>query len=506
VLLLVVATAALWALRDTLDKAHAALIYLLVVLGGSARRGRAVGLFLAVLCFLCFNFFLLPPYYTLAIRDPLDWLVLIVFLITSAVAAHQLYRVQQQAESARARAAEIDRLSTLGAETLNAGRAEDAVQSIAQVVQRTLGMGLCEIFLRQDGGFRRIGLAVREGYRPAGAEGSDELFALLTDEGVAAVSLMDGTTHVTTRAHDLVSVVLASHADARAVAIPLEVRGRGVGIFRLANEAAISLAPPQRRFAEALADYAALGVERVRLVAEAEHAEALREADRLKDALLASVSHDLRTPLTTIKALAHDIRMEGDERAAVVEEEADRLNRFVTDLLDYSHLTGGEVQMELELTAAEDLLGAALQRVSGIARGHEIRTRLAEEDGTMLIGSFDFPHALRILTNLIENACKYSPPTTSVDVSVASEGDRLAFSVADRGPGIPEEERERIFDPFYRTNSIPDVRGSGLGLAIARRLAEAQGGAIRYETRPGGGSIFTLLLPAAELPPLDMPG
>jgi two-component system sensor histidine kinase KdpD len=500
----IAATAALWSLRGTLDKAHAALIYLLVVLGGSARRGRALGFFLAILCFLCFNFFLLPPYYTLVIHDPLDWLVLGVFLITGAVAAQQLDHVQREAQSARARAEEIDRLSTLGAETLNAGRAEEAVQAIATVIQRTLGIGLCEIFLRQGAGFRRIGMARREGDGADGEARLNELFALVAERGLVAIDRLDGTTHATSRPHEPLSVVLASHPDARAVVVPLEVRGHGVGVLRLADESAITLALPERRFAEALAYYAALGVERVRLVAEAEHAEALRETDRLKDALLASVSHDLRTPLTTIKALAHDIRLEGDERAADVEEEADRLNRFVSDLLDFSRVSGGAVPVHAEVTAAEDLLGAALQRVSGVTRDHELRTRLLDEDGTMLLGSFDLPHALRILVNLIENACKYSPPGTAVDLTVERKEDRLEFSVADRGPGVPDEDRERIFDPFFRASSIPDVGGSGLGLAIARRLAEAQQGALLYEPRPGGGSIFTLLLPAAEFPSLDI--
>jgi two-component system sensor histidine kinase KdpD len=430
--------------------------------------------------------------------------VLVVFLITSAVAAQQLYRVQRQAALARARADEIDRLSTLGAETLNAGRAEEAVQSVARVVQRTLGIGVCEIFMDQNGSFRRLGAAMREGYERQDDARADELFSLVTERGVVAVSRTNGTTHVTTRPHEPLSIALAAHVDARAVVVPLEVRGRGVGVLRLADDSAIALDAPQRRFAEALAYYAALGVERVRLVARAEHADALREADRLKDALLAAVSHDLRTPLTTIKALAHDMRMEGDERAAVVEDEADRLNRFVSDLLDLSRLTGGSVRVRPEIEAAEDLLGAALQRAEGILHGRELRASLPE-GGEMLLGRFDLAHALRILVNLVENACKYSPAGAPVELSVRRDGAFLAFSVADRGPGVAEPERERIFEPFYQAGDIPDVGGSGLGLAISRRLADAQGGAIRYEPRVGGGSVFTLLLPAADLAPFEHP-
>jgi two-component system sensor histidine kinase KdpD len=504
-LLVAAATAGLWAWRDHLDKAHAALVYLLVVLGASSRRGRAAGLTVAVASFLCFNFFLLPPYYTFIIHDPLDLLVLFVFLVTGAVAAQQLYRAQREAAVARQRAAEVERFSTLGAETLNAGRADEAIQAVARVIQGTLGIGACEVFLRdgEGGAFRRIAGAMRPGYDAAGDARTDELLTFVLERGTFALQRTGGATHVSPRSGETFASAFLAHRDARVLLLPLQVRGRGVGILRLADSGAIRLDAPQRRFAEALAYYAALGLERVRLAAEAEHAEALREADRLKDALIASVSHDLRTPLTTIKALAHDIRVDGDERAAAVEEEADRLNRFVSDLLDLSRLNSGTVRVEPELNAAEDLLGAALQRTSGALGGHELRTSLPP--GELLLGRFDLVHALRALVNLVENACKYSPPGAPVDLAVEREGDLLAFRVADRGPGVPEAELARIYEPFYRVGDVPDAGGTGLGLTIARRLAEAQGGAIRYEDREGGGSVFTLLLPAAEFPSTDGP-
>ena len=501
--LVAIVTAGLWATRDHLDKAHAALVYLLVVLGGSARQGRTVGLALAVLCFLCFNFFLLPPYHTFIIADPLDWLVLVVFLITGAVAAQQLYRVQQEADAARRRAEEIDRLSALGAETLNAARAEDAVQAIAEMIRTTLGVGSCEVHLHADDGFRRLARAADAPQRPEGTARADELYALVVETGAVAVERTGGSSHVTSRPGDTLSRVLEENPDARVVAFPLRVRGRAVGVLRIADRGVLRLTDPQRRFAEALAYYAALGVERVRLSAEAAHAEALREADRLKDALLASVSHDLRTPLTTIKALAHDMRVDGDARAAVVEEEADRLNRFVSDLLDLSRLNSGAVRMDVEINAAEDLVGAALQQSAGVCGDHEVQVRLPPGD-EILVGRFDLPHALRALVNLIENACKYSPPGAPVELDVAWEDGFLAFRVADRGPGVPPDERVRIFEPFYRASDAAAVGGTGLGLSIARRFAEAQGGSLRHEPRSGGGSVFTMLLPAARLePPLS---
>jgi two-component system sensor histidine kinase KdpD len=286
--------------------------------------------------------------------------------------------------------------------------------------------------------------------------------------------------------------------DVRQVLLPLTVRSRIVGVLSLSRAGGFALDPPQRRLLGALAYYAALGVERVRLVASAEHADALREAGRLKDAVVASVSHDLRTPLTTIKALAHDLAAEGDERATTIEEEADRLNAFVADLLDLSRLNSGAV-LAPEPNEAEDLLGAALQRVAGAASGREIHVSL-DEGEPLLFGRFDFAQTLRALVNLVENALKYSPPGQPIEAAVRREGPWLAFSILDRGAGIAPGERERIFEPFYRPpGSAPDVGGAGLGLSIARGIMQAQGGSLAYDPRDGGGSIFTLRVPAVDI-------
>lgn len=231
----------------------------------------------------------------------------------------------------------------------------------------------------------------------------------------------------------------------------------------------------------------------------AHHANAMREASRVKDAVLASVSHDLRTPLTTIKALAHDLAAGDDDRAMTIEEEADRLDGFVRDLLDLSRLGSGAVALSPEPNEAEDLVGAALQRVSGAANGREIRVSLGEGE-PLRFGRFDFAQTLRALVNLLENALKYSPPGASIDVTVRRDGRWLAFAVADRGPGIPPAERLRIFEPFYRRPDTPsDVRGVGLGLSIARGVVEAQGGSLSYEAREGGGSVFTIRVPAIDV-------
>jgi two-component system sensor histidine kinase KdpD len=474
-----VVTLLLLAVRGRLDKAHVALVYVLVVLAGSVGGGRRLGLALAGAAFLLFNWFFLPPYGTLVIADPLDWLVLIAFLVVSAVATQMLHRLQSEAEAARRRAAEIDRLAALGAETLNVPRADEALAAIAAVVRSTLRVDTCRIHTSAQ---------------VAEAPGND-LAAWVVQHGRVAGQLVDGTMRLSES-----DILGAELGDVQMLLLPLRVRERTVGMVELIHSRPIVLDDAQRRFVAALAYYAALGVERVRLEVEAGHAEALREADRLKDALLASVSHDLRTPLTTIKALAHELSGQGDERALAIGEEADRLNRLVADLLDLSRLQGGALPVRPELTAADDLVGAVVQRVSGALGGRELRVSLAN-GGTLLAGRFDLVHAMRILVNLIENANKYAPPGTPIELSVGTSKAQLTFTVADRGPGVVSSEWERIFEPFYRpVDTPPDVGGAGLGLAIARRLAEAQSGTLAYEPREGGGSCFILRLPAAELP------
>ncbi len=364
-------TATMLYARDRLGPAHVALTYLLLVLGASARGGRALGVTVAVLAFGAFDVLFIPPYATFVVADPLDWLVLLAFLITSLVAAQLLYEAQAQAAAARARADEVDRLAALGAETA-----------------------------------------------------------------------------------------------------------------------------------------AALNAERLRLAQESSRSEALRESDRMKDALLASVSHDLRTPLTTIKATAHEIAAGGDDRAAVIEAEADRLTRVVTDLLDLSRLRGGALHLDPQLTAADELLESVAQAVAGVPGAERLRITL-DPGEALLVGRFDVVHAARAVTELVVNALRYGAPDAPVDVAAVRDGEWLAVTVGDRGAGVAPSERERIFAPFYRSpGAAPDGRareGTGLGLSIARQLAAAQGGSLTVADRDGGGSVFTLRLPAADIGSLGGP-
>jgi len=242
-----------------------------------------------------------------------------------------------------------------------------------------------------------------------------------------------------------------------------------------------------------------------RLLVTVQHTEALREANRMKDVLLASVSHDLRTPLSTIKALAQDVQYGADSpanNAAIIVQQAERLERLVGDLLDLSRLKTGGFTINPELNAAEDLIGATVQQFVSPEHATRIET-VIDYSQPALLGMFDFVQTLRVLTNLVDNALRYSPSPSPVKIRVTRSDNMICFSVEDQGPGLNEGDEERIFEPFFRsTAKTPDAvangTGTGLGLSIAHRIATAHGGSLQYRKGEGGGATFTVRLPAAE--------
>ncbi len=487
--MLAAATLLLLSMRERLDKAHVAMVYLLVVLGASAAGGRAVGLAISGGAFLAFNFLFLPPYFTLIIADPLDWLVLATFLITGIVAAQLLYRARRNTEIALARAHEVDRLAALGAETLAAPSAMDALAAIAQVIQSSLNAGRVELYRRDASGSVSRTTMIESPTAPGEAL---EVLSQWFGDGVhLAILLPDGTIRLDPPA--------VTDLELRSINRRLDVRGQPVGVLRVTYPATRTLSIDSARLLDALAYYAALGVERVRLEASAERAEAQRRMESLRSALLMSVSHDLRTPLTTIKALAHELHAEAPTRASrIIEEEADRLDALVGDLLDLSRLQAGAVQLSLAINTVDEMIGAALQRAHGALKGRAVAVTLPDE---MLLTRCDLVSSMRILVNLIENAVKYAPGDSAIELIAARAGDEVSIEVSDHGAGVPEGEEDRIFQPFYRPRGTPpDVRGTGLGLSIARGLAEAQGGRLQYRRGPTGGATFVLTLPGATGP------
>lgn len=503
--ILTAATVAMYFVRYDINEGHVALAYLLIVLGGSVSGGRALGLTLACSGFLLIDYYFQPPYDQWNVGKPLDWVALISFLVVAAVATQLLVRAQEAANRARQRANEVEWLSRLGAEALNAGRAAEALHAIAEIVHRTLNATACAIFAWDEGrlGSEPIARSGETDGEPV--ECDRELASWVGEHGFAAAVRRDGqiVRGVAAVADDALGL---DADDAPAIILPLRVNARTVGVLHVSAAAPITRGVARRRFLAALAYYAALGVERLRLETEADHASALREADRMKDFVLASVSHDLRTPLTAIKALAHDAAGRGEPSGVVIEEQADRLGRMVGDLLDLSRMKAGPFPVRVELNTAEDLIGAVLRQVGQPLDGR-LQTPRLNLDQPALLGRFDFVQSMRILVNLIENADRYAPPGTVIELDARRRGDAISFSVSDRGPGVPQAEEQRIFHPFYQPAVRAGARtgGAGLGLAIARGLAQAQGGDLRYDPRTGGGSVFTLSLPAMDDAELTRP-
>ncbi|MFI5310323.1 MAG: ATP-binding protein [Gemmatimonadales bacterium] len=443
--LLVIVSVALVSMREVSEQTYVPITYLLVVLGGSASGGRRLGFALACASFLIIDYYLQAPYNQLSFGKSIDFVTLATFMVTAGVASELLDRARRDRDEALRRADEVTALSRLGSESLSAARAADAVAAVASMVRIELGAEECTL-------------------TPGESAGSAQ-----------------------------------EARDPRVLVLPLFVHERRAGTLVVRHREPIAFRPGQRTFLDALSYYAALALERARLAGEAEKIAALREADRIKDFVLASVSHDLRTPLTTIKALAQDEQRTGVRRAAEIEEQADRLTRVVADLLDLSRLRAGTFTVAPDLNAAEDVIGAALRQCEPLVGDTALRADL-DEAAPALYGRFDFVQTLRVLVNLIENALRYTPPGGEVLLAACRDGSHLVFSVSDRGPGIAESERERAFEAFYRpAGSLADQGRAGLGLAIARTIAEAQGGSVTYHERSGGGSTFEVRLPAADV-------
>jgi len=497
--MLVVATLVLLQVRARIEQSHIALVLLLIVLGGSMVGGRALGFTLACAGFAVIDYFFQPPYGSLTVHKPLDWLVLVAFLATAGVTTELLSRARQEASLARRRAGEVESLSKLGAATLRRADPTEALREVATLVRATLALTACSVLAcTAADDLVVVANAVDEDADPSSADALEREAArrVLKDGGSAACDTRGAWWRVDL---PMVETVPATLVDARVLALPLLADERVIGVMVVRREPSLALDVARRRFLLALAYYAALGLERMRLVEEASRTTALLEANRTKDQILASVSHDLRTPLTTIKVLAQRIEARGDPSAGAIVEQADRLARMVADLLELSRLRAGQYAQGRELNTAEDVIGAALRRAQGVLGDRTIVPRI-DLDSPALVGEFDFVDTLRIIGNLLDNAIRHSPPHGVIDLGACRENGWLAFTVSDCGPGVAPAERARIFDAFYRpATALPDSGHAGLGLSIAKALAEVQGGTLEYGERPGGGSEFVLRLPAAEV-------
>ena len=432
-------TGAIFGFREIAPVLSLGVLYLFAVLPAAIFFGTPYAVVVSLASMLAFNFFFLPPVHTFALRDSENWVALAVYVVTAVVVGELAARARRRATEARQREREAGFLAEISATLLETEHVRDRLKQIAARTAEVLGLPRGRIELE----------SVR---RP--------------ETGEAAIDLRAGRRHVGRYFHD------AAYEPDRGMV---------------------------ERIVSPLASVLAVAIDRERLAHTALEAETLRRSDAIKTAVLRSVSHDLRSPLTAIRAAADglegaDLDLDANDRAELVDAiraEAARLERVVTNLIDLSRLEAGAARPRPEVWSADELVARALEPLGAAAE--RVVVVLPPDPPAALV---DAAQIERALVNLIENALKFSSSKDEVTVSVERDDDSLVIRVRDRGPGIAPTQLGRIFEPFER-----GAAGStGLGLAIARGFAQANGGRIDVASQPGDGAVFSLVLPRADVP------
>jgi two-component system sensor histidine kinase KdpD len=289
--------------------------------------------------------------------------------------------------------------------------------------------------------------------------------------------------------------------------VPLQTLRGAVGVLGIRPSQPGALDDPEpRRLLEAFASQIALAIERSLLAEEAQRAQLRREAEQLRNSLLNSVSEDLRAPLTVIMDAAGALAAGAEtpaaatrkELAGTIREEAERLSRLVSNLLDMTRLESGAATVHREWQPLQGVVGAAVGRMGRHLEGHPVSTDLP---ATLPLVPIDAALIEQVFFNLLDNAVKYTPEGCPIEITARASGGVVTVSFADRGPGLPADSLDRIFEKFYRAEPTADRGGAGLGLTICRAIVSAHGGRIWAENRPGGGLIFHFTLPLTEALP-----
>jgi two-component system, OmpR family, sensor histidine kinase KdpD len=439
-------------LPDETSTAIAALVYVLAVTGASAVSGLAAGLATSVLSFLALNFFSTEPFHTLNVAKPEDLIALAAFLVVSLIVGTLLSTAVSQRTRAERREREALLLQRFGTRLLSGEPPAKVLGSFARAVTDLFPVGRCEI--RTE----------------------------LTDEPVVS------------QREDM------RFAEEPSEVIPMVAKGSEVGqILLFGATPQARLTEEERSVMQTFAGQIGLALEGIRLGAEASKARLEAETNRLRAALFSSVTHDLRTPLASITASVTglqdaDASFTADDRRDLLEtirQEAERLNRLVGNLLDLSRIKAGALVPSRAPAAVDEVIEGVVARLQPLLARHQVRLMLREDlpDAPIDVMQID-----QVVTNLLENAVKFSPPGTSITVSAGRWQDAAEVRVSDHGPGIPEEERERVFEPFVRGDRNAS-QGAGLGLSIGRAIIESHGGRIWIEGTAGGGTTVVFQLP-----------
>jgi two-component system, OmpR family, sensor histidine kinase KdpD len=465
------------------------LVFLTAIVGIAVRFGLLPSLFASVLSALCYNFFFLPPIYTFTIADPHNIAAFALFTLVAVVVSHVAARGRLQAITAQARVRTVESLYSFSRKLAGAGKLDDVLWATS--FQTAMMLSVRVVLLLPENGV----LKITSGYPPED---------MLDDGDLAAAKWSFENNRTTGRGSETLP-------GAKWLFLPMRTGRGAIGVIGIdSDKPGPWLTPDQRRLLDALADQGALAIERVQLVEDMERVQRTAETERLRAALLTSISHDLKTPLASVIGSAGTLRDLGSkltdsekvELLSTVIEESERLNRFIANLLDMTRLESGAVTPKLASHDLSEIIGSTLQRTSKILRNHPVRLDLAPDVPMVSLDPVLFE---QVLFNLLDNAAKYAPPKTTVSIRTWRDHDSVFLQVLDEGEGIPEGDLEHIFDKFYRVQKTDQVRpGTGLGLAISRGFVEAMNGTIFAANRPDRrGAVFTITLRVPRAQPQE---
>jgi two-component system sensor histidine kinase KdpD len=463
------ATAIGVALRTALEPLALGLIYLAVITASAIRFGLVISLLTSVVCTLAFDFFFLPPLYELNIADPRDSVALACFVAVAFVTSNLSATTRAQMLAARQRARTTAELYSF---SRSLGGIAELPALLATVAEQIAAMLRAKVAILTGG---------TSDFAPRATAPGD--WQLTSDEQEGARRARDGEA--------------AGDGGGPMLFLKLET-ARGIsGVLAVAREPAVT--PEERRLLGALADQAAVAIERITLAAEIDAARLLRETERLRQALLTSVSHALRTPLATVlgalAGLADEVHdANAQELVVTAQDEAERLDRFVRNLLDITRIEAGTLQPQLEPTDIADVVGSAIHRAQRLLARHRLEISLPND---LPMPSLDFVLIEQVVFHLLDNAARFSAAGSTIAIHGAASDTAVELELADEGVGIPPGELDAVFDKFRRLVASDRQRaGTGLGLAICRGFLAAQGGTIVAANRTGRrGAVFTLRLP-----------
>jgi two-component system sensor histidine kinase KdpD len=462
------------------------LVFLTAVVGVAVRFGLMPSLLASVTSALAYNFFFLPPIYTFTIADPHNVAAFTLFTLVAVIVSNVAARGRMQAVTAQARVRAVESLYSFARKLASAGTLDDVLWATAY--QTALMLHVRVVLLLPENG----SITVKTGYPPEDT---------LDDADVAAAKWSFENDRPAGRGSDTLP-------GAKRLFLPMHTGRGAIGVVGIdSDKTGPLLAPEQRRLLDALMDQGALAIERVQLVENMERVERAAETERLRSALLTSISHDLKTPLASVLGSAGTMRdlsdrLSDSEKAdllATIIDESERLNRFIANLLDMTKLESGAVMPKLAPHDLSEIIGSTLRRTVKILRHHSVQLDLATD---MPMVSLDAVLFEQVLFNLLDNAAKYAAPGTTIFIRTWRDRTTVCLQILDEGQGIPQSDLEHIFDKFYRVQKTDQVRpGTGLGLAISRGFVEAMSGTIVAGNRTDRrGAAFTITLPVASKP------